>query len=148
MKTTLLMLLLLLLSHTTVGHADDVTDEHALRHLKTVLWPQAYRTQDVALLDRILHDSFEMIDADGNRSSKQQELDFVRENAWDPGPFEYAIERLEIYPNGVAIIDGTGTVTGRYTYKSSNVLIRDGEDWRAIASHVSGYRETGPDEGE
>jgi hypothetical protein len=68
-------------------------DESVLRHFKTVLWGQAYRTQDVVLLDRLLHDDFEMIDAEGNRSTKQDELDDVRENAWDPGEFEYRIER-------------------------------------------------------
>lgn len=48
-------------------------DEATLRHFKTVLWPQAYRTQDVELPERMLHDSFQMIDAEGNRSTKQGE---------------------------------------------------------------------------
>jgi hypothetical protein len=116
------------------------TDVETLRHFKTVLWPQAYRTQDVALLDRMLHDSFEMIDADGNRSTKQDELDYIRDNAWDPGEFEYRIERLEIYRSRFAIVDGTGMATA-YTYTSSNVLIKEGGSWRAIASHVSGVED-------
>lgn len=118
-------------------YAPTGDDEAALRHLKTVLWPTAYRTQDVALLDRLLHDSFEMIDADGNRSTKQQELEYVRNNAWDPGDFEYRIERLQIYRGTFAIIDGTGMARD-YSYKSSNVLIKEGGEWRAVASHVSG----------
>jgi hypothetical protein len=32
-------------------------------------------------------------------------------------------------------------IAERYTYKSSNVLIKEGGEWRAVASHVSGYRE-------
>ena len=54
------------------------TVEDTLRHVKTVLWNQAYRTQDVELLDRLLHDGFQMIDADGNRTTKQDELAYIR----------------------------------------------------------------------
>ena len=32
--------------------AAQESDESLIRHFKTVLWPQAYRTQDVELLDR------------------------------------------------------------------------------------------------
>lgn len=118
-----------------------MTDEQALRHFKTVLWPQAYRTQDTELLDRMLHDSFEMIDADGNRSTKADELEWVSENEWDPGEFTYTIERLAVY-DGTAIVVGTGTATS-YTYRSSNVLIKEAGEWRAVASHVSGFQPLG-----
>lgn len=120
-------------------------DEQTLHHFKTVLWPQAYRTQDVKLLDRMLHDRFQMIDAEGNRSTKQTELDYVAREAWDPGEFEYRIERLEVFNGDTAIIDGTG-VASTYEYKSSNVLIKEGGHWRAIASHVSGYKPREADE--
>ena len=116
-------------------------DYEILREFKTVLWQQAYRTQDVELLDRLLHDSFEMIDNDGNRSTKQKELEYISTNQWDPGTFEYIIERLKIYQGSFAVIDGTG-VAEKYTYKSSNFLIKEDGVWRAIASHVSGYRST------
>ena len=120
-------------------------DEEALREIKTELWPRAYRSQDVALLDRLLHDSFELIDAEGRRSTKRDELDYVASNRWDPGEFEYRIERLQIYDGGFAIVAGTG-VAERYTYRSSNVLIKEDGRWRAVASHVSGVeaREPGP----
>ena len=114
-------------------------DYEVLRNFKTVLWPQAYRTQDVELLDRLLHDSFEMIDDEGNRSTKQEELEFIRNNQWDPGRFEYRIERLQIYQGSFAVIDGTG-VAETYTYKSSNFLVKEDGVWRAIASHVSGFQ--------
>jgi hypothetical protein len=118
-------------------------DEQALRHIKTVLWPQAYRTQDVELLDSLLHDTFEMIDADGNRSTKKEELESVASNPWNPGEFEFRIERLQIYEGMFAVIDGTG-IADTYTYKSSNFLIKQDGQWRAIASHVSGVREKEP----
>ena len=131
--------LLLVLLPTAPAGADP-SDEETLRHFKTVLWPQAYRTQDVALLDRLLHDSFQMIDDQGNRSTKQDELARVAESAWNPGTFEYRIERLDIYDGRWAIIDGTG-VAEKYRYKSSNVLIKEDGPWQAVASHVSGYEE-------
>ena len=131
-----MVLAALLLCVSTVSFADD---EQTLRHIKTVLWPQAYRTQDVDLLDRLLHDSFEMIDAEGNRSTKRKELAYVRSNPWNPGEFEYRIERLEIYQGRFAVVDGTG-VAETYTYKSSNFLVKEDGEWRAIASHVSGLK--------
>lgn len=114
-----------------------MTDEETLRHFKTVLWPTAYRTGDSDLLDRMLHDSFQMIDAGGNRSTKLQELEYVRNEKWDPGEFEYRIERLDVYGDTFAIIDGRGVATD-YTYMSSNVLVKESGEWQAIASHVSG----------
>ena len=117
-----------------------LADDYAiLREFKTVLWPQAYRTQDVELLDRMLHDSFEMIDGEGNRRTKQDELHYIANNQWDPGSFEFRIERLQIYQGAFAVIAGTG-VAETYTYKSSNFLVKEDGVWRAIASHVSGRR--------
>lgn len=132
--STLIFTILFFLSPAALADDYDV-----LRHLKTVLWPQAYRTQDVELLDRLLHNSFEMIDAEGNRSTKQKELEYVKNNEWDPGSFEYRIERLQIYQGSFAVIDGTG-VAEAYTYKSSNFLVKEDGEWRAIASHVSGFK--------
>jgi len=123
-----------------MAEAQEDTDEQALRHLKTVLWPQAYRTQDTELLGRLLHDSFQMIDDQGKRSTRSRELAWVAENAWNPGAFEYRIERLDIYDGRWAIVDGTG-IAESYSYKSSNVLIKEDGRWQAVASHVSGYEE-------
>ena len=136
MKKTLWLVLLLLSPCSWAGD-----DEETLRHFKTVLWPQAYRTQDVELLGKLLDDSFQLIDASGGKSDKQGELEWISENAWNPGAFEYRIERLDIYDGQTAIIAGTG-VAEKYEYQSSNVLIKRDGAWKAIASHVSGYRET------
>ena len=139
----LCLLILIAFSSVLVPVAADTgatDDEQTLRHFKTVLWQQAYRTQDVALLGELLHPSFQMIDGEGGRSTRQEELDWVAGNAWDPGTFEYRIERLDIYGGHTAIVDGTG-VAAKYSYRSSNVLIKEDGRWRAVASHVSGYRE-------
>jgi hypothetical protein len=131
---------LLLCALLSTAASAEPTDEETLRHFKTVLWPQAYRTQDTELLGQLLHESFQMIDDQGNRSTRQKELAWIAENAWNPGTFEYRIERLDIYDGVWAIIDGTG-VAEKYRYKSSNVLIKQDGRWQAVASHVSGYEE-------
>lgn len=136
----LLWVVLIPQSMAQSGSNESLSDEETLKHIKLELWPKAYRHGDVALLDRVLHDTFEMIDADGNRSNKQKELDFVKNNDWDPGEFEFRIERLEIYDDKFAVVDGTGEATG-YRYKSSNFFIKENNEWKAIASHVSGYQE-------
>lgn len=127
---------MILVSNPQRAHADD---ESQLRKLKTQLWNQAYRNQDVKLLDSILHSSFQMLDANGNRSNKVKEMEYVANNEWNPANFVYTIERLDIYNDDFAIVDGTGD-TDTYSYKSSNVLIKEDGRWQAISSHVSGYR--------
>lgn len=117
-------------------------DETILREFKTVLWPDAYRNQNVALLDRMLHDTFVVITDSGEVSTKQDELEFLRNNDWDPGEFEYRIDRLDIFDSNVAIISGRGFAE-TYTYTSSNVLIKEDGRWQAIGSHVSGVERVG-----
>ena len=138
-KLILALGITLVLAGPPAGANPDKSDEETLRHFKTVLWPQAYRTQDVKLLDRLLHDSFEMINGQGERSTKAKELDFIANNVWDPGTFEFRIERLQIYQDRFAVVDGTG-VAEKYTYKSSNFFVKEDGVWRAIASHVSGRK--------
>ena len=119
-------------------------DRERLTYLKEVEWPKAYREQDTILLDRILNDDFEMVRADGAWSNKAKELEWIKHNAFVNDSFYYEIKRLSIYENGTAIIAGTGHVfnDGKESrYESSNILIKKGELWKAITSHVSGIRE-------
>ena len=81
-----------------------------------------------------------MADNEGKLSDKAGELAWVAENAWNPGAFEYRIERLDIYDGRWAVISGSG-IAERYRYRSSNVLIKEDGRWQAVASHVSGYEE-------
>ena len=118
-------------------------DQQILRHLKEVEWPKAYREQDTNLLDAILGDDFQMIDDAGNWSNKTKELAWIKENAMEHDSFYYEIKRLDILPNGTAMICGTGHIfndSTETTYQSSNVLIKREGFWKAIASHVSGIK--------
>lgn len=134
--------------------ADEAADKARLREIKEVLWPKAYREQDVALLTQILADEFESIDAEGTRSTKAEELDYIRKNKPGYDSFRFEIRRLQIFENRTAIVSGTGYLEtkrkdekpgSRMEYQSSNVFIdRDGR-WQAIASHVSGIKQSAPD---
>lgn len=124
------------------------SDEDVLREIKEVLWPRAYATQDVALLDSILAEEFKMVDAEGNCSTKAAELDWIRANAPSYDSLKYSIKRLDIFENGTAIVAGTGVVSGsaeeepyELEYQSTNVLIKRNGVWKAVASHVSGIKE-------
>jgi len=142
----LLSVALIVMGCTSAGGSDD---EAALRHLKEVEWPRAYREQDVALLDRILAEEFLRIDAEGSWSSKADELAYIKTHKPGYETFRFDIKRLEIFGKDTAIVAGTGHMTGtdaegRYAveYQSTNTLIRRRGIWKAIASHVSGVKRT------
>ena len=119
------------------------SDLEALRYLKEVEWPKAYRLQDTLLLDRILGEDFQMIDAGGTWSDKAGELAWIKENASAPDSFYYDIKRLEALENGTVLICGTGHIFNDSThtiYQSSNILIKREDNWKAVASHVSGVK--------
>nr|WP_299071198.1 nuclear transport factor 2 family protein [uncultured Allomuricauda sp.] len=121
----------------------DADDKEILRNLKEVQWPKAYREQDTILLDAILGDDFQMIDAGGTWSNKSGELEWIKENAVRYDSFHYEIKRLDVLDNGTALICGTGHIQNDSTktiYQSSNILIKRNGMWKAVASHVSGVK--------
>ncbi len=127
-------------SQTEVVSKEDL---NALRYLKEVEWPKAYREQDTILLDRILGEDFQMIDASGNWTDKSAELAWIKENASAPDSFYYDIKRLDALENGTVLICGTGHIfndTTHTVYQSSNILIKRNSTWKAVASHVSGVK--------
>ena len=130
-------------SPTVVSSTVSEADLKTLRYLKEVEWPEAYREQDTVLLDRILGDDFQMIDAGGNWTDKNDELAWIRENAAAPDSFFYDIKRLDALENGTVLICGTGHIyndTTHTVYQSSNILIKRDGIWKAVASHVSGVK--------
>lgn len=118
-------------------------DKEVLRHLKEVEWPKAYAEQDTVLLDRILGEDFQMIDQSGNWYTKKDEIEWIKKNAASYDSFHFEIKRFDIQDNGTAIICGTGHIlqdSVKSTYESSNVLIKRDGDWKAVLSHVSGFK--------
>ena len=146
-RTAALIAVLLMIPVAGFLGAEDHSDEAALREIKEVLWPRAYAQQDVALLDSLLADEFQMVDAEGNWSTKAEELEWVRSNPPSYDSLVFEIIRLDIFENGSAIVAGKGIVSGTdeqgpYTleYQSTNVLIKREGAWKAVASHVSGIK--------
>lgn len=144
-RTALWLAVLLIVLPAAFLGAEASSDEAALREIKEVLWPRAYAEQDVALLDSLLADEFQMVDAEGNWSTKADELEWVRSNPPSYDSLVFHIKRLDIFENGTAIVAGKGVITGSdeegpYTveYQSTNVLIKRDGTWKAVASHVSG----------
>lgn len=120
------------------------TDTAQLTKIKKELWPKAYHVHDTTLLNQILHDQFEMISNSGEWTTKQDEMDWVANNNSKPDSFFYEIKRLDLFENGTAVIAGTGYVFNdsiKTQYQSSNVLIKENKNWKAILSHVSGIEQ-------
>jgi len=124
-----------------------MSDEALLRDLKENKWPKAYFEQDAKLLDSILADEFQMVNNAGEWSNKAKELERVNTSKPSYDTLRFEIRRLEIFENGTAIVAGSGRGTGRdkdgaytFEYQSSNILIKRGGQWKAVASHVSGYK--------
>ncbi len=150
-KLFLLSLILLMVScnnnkpepvqHEQVINMED--EKGKLRYLKEVEWPKAYREQDTILLDRILGSDFQMVTNDGEWSNKAKQIERIKKTAMDHDSFRYEIKRLEILENGTAIIAGTGHIINdnkESIYQSSNILIKRNGIWKAVLSHVSGYK--------
>ncbi len=141
----LLFVFMILVPENVLAQTED---EQALRYMKEVDWPKAYREQDVELLDQILADEFQMINATGEWSNKVKELERIRNNKPSYDSFRFVITRLDVFENGTAIVAGTGIIKGNNKegpyvteYQSSNVLIKRNGKWKAISSHVSGVKQ-------
>ncbi len=146
-----ILVVLVLTVAAGAAQGGERSDEEILTEIKEVLWPRAYATQDVALLDRLLADEFQMVDAAGTWSTKAEEIAWLRENPPSYDSLVFTVKRLDIFENGSAIVAGEGHVTGadadgpwEMTYQSTNVLIKRDGVWRAVASHVSGVQRLQP----
>lgn len=123
-------------------------DEDRVRELQVELIPNAYDERDTASLSQFLHEKFQLIDDNGDAYTKKDEMEYVANFGPSYSEFEFEIADVRFFENGTAVIRGKGTMKGvddqsAYitTYKSSNVFIKVGSDWKAINSHVSGVKE-------
>ncbi len=146
MKTNAFLITALVLLANILAQAQDkCSDTTVLKYLKEVEWPKAYQQQDTTLLNRILAESYQRIDANGNISTKQEEMAYIKQHKPSYTSFRFQITRLEIFHGYAAIISGTGHAVGKdkdgdytMTYQSSNFFIKQGDLWKAVASHISG----------
>jgi len=143
MKYLLTSLLFALIACNEQSGSVNEDDMKQLRYLKEVEWPKAYHEQDTLLLDRILGEDFQLIDDGGNWSDKRFEINWIKNNTYNPDSFHYEIKRLDILNNGTAIVAGTGHIfndTTETIYQSSNYFEKRNGVWKAFSSHVSGVK--------
>ena len=152
MKRTLFLLIAFIAFSCNEKVSSDIESELSLnfteekvklRYLKEVEWPKAYREQDTVLLDRILGEDFQMVTNDGEWSNKIEQLERIKQTAMNRDSFRYEIKRLEILENSTAIIAGTGHIINNNKesiYQSSNILVKRNGVWKAVLSHVSGFK--------
>ncbi len=126
----------------------EKSDEQQLRYIKEVLWPKIYREQDTAGLEKLLDPSFELVAANGSRTSKADEVASLSSFTWPHDNFKFSITRLDIYKSNFAIVSGEGRASGNnkkgaycFKYQSSNVLQKVKNEWKAVLSHVSGVKD-------
>lgn len=70
MRPLALLVAMIAIACSATAVADTTADEVALRKLKEMSWPKAYFQQDTQLLDRILAPEFQIVDGDGNWSTR------------------------------------------------------------------------------
>lgn len=123
-------------------------DYDSLRKIKEVYWPKSYKEQDTILLNKILDETFRLVDQDGSWSDKKLELEYIKTNKPSYDSFRFNIKRLDVYPNGTAVVAGTGIIKTKEDtlwkvteYQSSNVFVKKNTEWKAILSHVSGVKD-------
>lgn len=123
----------------------DPADAEALRQFKLVDLPRAYKVQDTTTLRSLLHDRYERIGFDGERSNKDEEIARAGRQRPTYDTLWFEIHRLDLFDETTAIVSGTGRVEGRdaqgayrMSYLSSNVLLKVGGRWLLVNSHVSG----------
>jgi len=138
----------------TGANADDRTgdrmaDRKAIAKAKVETWRAFYRDQDVAGLGNFLMDEFVVIGPDGAVRTKTEELAWLAENEWGGADdFLYSVDDIIFVSETVALVYGRGNSTRltdegaqcRHTYRSSNTLVKAGDRWRPVLSHVSGVR--------
>ncbi len=145
----LLLCATLIAAPDAFAQSGRAADEAALTRIKTEIWPGYYRGQDAEGLGKFLAGAFVNIGPDGSVSTRDAEIDWVRENAWSPANFRYTINKFVWLNDDLVIIVGRGEsdrtnedgAPCRHSYASSNLLERAPQSpngWRALSSHVSG----------
>ncbi len=145
----LITLSLCILSCTTSpNQIVDANDLEKLTDIQKNQLVKAYLEQDSVLLDKLLHEDYQLIDDNGDRYTKGDELTYVSNYPPSYSSQEFEILEIDIIDNGSAVVIAKATLKGMdgedayittYTISTSYVKI-DGL-WSAINSHVSGVNE-------
>ena len=136
------------LSAMVAQASDRAADIETLTEKKIVIWPKLYAKRDADGLDAFLGDEFVVLNPDGSKRTKADEVKFLRETPPDneESDFLYTIDDIVFPTDDMAIIYGHGDSTREtedgkpchHNYWSSNTLVRREGEWKAVFSHVSG----------
>lgn len=123
-------------------------DADLVQELIAIELPEAYEKQDTVKLKKFLNDKYQLIDDNGDAYSKAHEVEYAGNYGPSYNEFEFKIEAVNLFDNGVAMVSGEGIMKGENefeayitTYTSSNTLIKKAGKWEVISTHVSGVKE-------
>lgn len=126
----------------------DANDLGELTDIQKNQWVKAYMEQDTVLLDELLHEYYQLIDDNGDRYTKKDELDYISNYPPSYSSQEFEILEIDIVDNGSAVVLAKATIKGSddveayiTTYTSSTSFVKLNDKWKAISSHVSGVKE-------
>lgn len=126
----------------------DSGDMDKLKDIQKNQLVKAYLEQDSVLLDELLHKDYQLIDDNGDRYSKTDEVTYVTNYPASYSSQEFEILEIDIVENGTAVVIAKATLKGTdgqeayiTSYTSSSTFVKIEGKWQAINSHVSGVKE-------
>lgn len=135
-------------SPKSVQNVVDSGDMDELTNIQKNQFVKAYLEQDSILLEGLLHDDYQLIDDNGDRYNKQDEVTYVTNYPASYSSQEYEILEIDIAQNGAAVVIAKATLKGTEgqeayitTYTSSSTFVKMEGRWQAINTHVSGVKE-------
>jgi hypothetical protein len=129
----------------TAGTGRSKSTEQQLVQVKYE-WGKAYVQHDAELLDRILAPDYSVTDDSGHTKERAEVIADFKAGEVTYETTSYDDVKVRIY-GAVAIVAGRGAVKGRNArggfhreYFSTNVFVKRGGRWQAVATHISGVR--------
>ncbi len=126
----------------------DANDLSELTDIQKNQWVKAYLEQDTALLNVLLHERYQLIDDNGDKYTKQDEMTYVSNYPPSYSSQEFEILEIDIIEMGAAVVLAKSTLKGTdgseayiTTYTSSTSFVKISDQWQAINCHVSGVKE-------
>src|SRR5205814_4446650 len=132
----------LLLVSSATCHAADPTDESQIRKIEQD-WVNAIMKRDSAYITKLETDDFTMTGPDGKLLSKEEDLKNVTSPQIVFDDLKIDDLKIRIYGD-TAVASGLGTLKGHDhdndisgPYSWTDVFIKRGGEWKAIAAHVT-----------
>ncbi|WP_462249473.1 nuclear transport factor 2 family protein [Ekhidna sp.] len=126
----------------------DGSDLEVLSDIQKNQWVRAYLNQDTVLLNQLLHEYYHLVDDNGDKYTKEDEMTYISNYAPSYSSHEYEIIEISLIDTGAASVIAKATLKGTdgaeayiTTYVSSTAFVKVDGNWQAISCHVSGVKE-------